>query len=260
MSWADQGIECYVSKEEKGVLLELPSAEGKKCTCYVSARKSKGLVALYHLSNEQNDDDVYCSSLEEVDEFKEKGYKDKGRVGYVRSHKVSTHTPLFRAYDPVVERHFYTTDVKVIDKNGPTLACDKLENILLEQLAEYLKDEKIFLADDEYFCTTSKTTEVIIKEGKVNDKEYPQPEVGDCDDYAHLLKSAFIVDAWIDKKRSLPYAFGILWGRQPNDHAMNFVVVSEGNGSYEVWIVEPQDGTLHKPSEGMLKEIYLVIC
>lgn len=263
MSWADQGIECYVSKEKKGTTLELPSEGGKKCVCYVSARKSKGLVPLYHLRNRQYDDDLYCTSTEDVAEFKGKGYEDKGRVGFVRPHKVGTHEPLFRAYDSTVKRHFYATDVNIIDENGPTLSDKSLEEHLREQFSEYLKDEKIFAADEKYFCTTRKTAEVIVKEAKVNDKAYPQPDVGDCDDYAHLLKSAFIVDAWIDKKRSFPYAFGILWGGQQDgaaSHAMNFVIVSEGDGSYEVWIIEPKDGTLHKPSEGLLKDIYLVIC
>jgi len=264
MAWADEGIECYVSNEKKGESLELPSEGGKKCTCYVSARISKVLVPLYHLYNQQYDDHLYCTSSEEVDEFKGKGYKDQGRAGCVRPHKVGTHDPLFRAYDPDAKRHFYTTDVTVIDKNGPTLTRDALEKVLKEKLDGYFAERKdIFLADDKYFCTTRKTAEAIIKEAKVNDKEYFAPDVGDCDDYAHLLKSAFIVDAWIDKKRSLPYAFGILWGGQQDDpanHAMNFVIVSGGDGSFELWVIEPKDSTWYEPSKKKLESICLVIC
>ena len=270
MAWADQGIEGYVSKKKKKKgkqkCLRLPSEGGKKSTCFVSARKWKRrYIPLFHLYSQATDDHLYCTSAEEKRKaIKDQGYEEKGPVCYVRRYKDLTHVPLFRTYDPGAKRHFYSTDVKVIDKNGPTLTRDALINVLEKELRGYFAERKdIFLADDKYFCTTEKTAKVIIKEAKVNDKEYFAPDVGDCDDYAHLLRSAFIVDAWIDKKRSLPYAFGILWGGQQDDpanHAMNFVIVSDGDGSFKVWIIEPKDGTWYEPSKKKLESICLVIC
>lgn len=296
MSWVDKGIVCYVSKKKKGKLLELPSENEEKCSCYIPARKSNALVQLHHLSIEQNNDQLYCTD-EEVGEYKNTGYKVKGGVVHVwpnkeRGLKVKggivyvqpdwdrTLVPLFRAYDPDAQRHFYSTSVEMIDSKGPILSRGELRTELKRQLGDHLVGNPgIYIADNEYFCTTRKTAEVIIEGEKLDDKYDRKEQVGDCDDYAHLLKSAFIVDAWYDKKRSKPYAFGIVWDSSADGnqkHAMNFVMVNEDGKCFKLYLIEPDAGSIgltpnlawydmSKPTDkerikAVLGQISLVIC
>lgn len=114
----------------------------------------------------------------------------------------------------------------------------------------------IYLADAEYFCPTQKVAQEIIKASKVDQRSYIM-EIHDCDDFAHLLKSAFIEDAYDNGRRSMPYALGIVWGSKPA-HAMNVIVVS-GGADFTVRLIEPQNGKLYKPQHKKLDRIYLMI-
>jgi hypothetical protein len=82
-------------------------------------------------------------------------------------------------------------------------------------------------------------------------------EVFDCDDFAHLLKSAFIDDAYDGGRRSMPYALGVMWGTTPS-HAMNVLAVGNGK-DYFTKVIEPQTGTIYEPSDKKLTGIYLVV-
>ena len=97
---------------------------------------------------------------------------------------------------------------------------------------------------------------VLDAEAQVDQERYISHKF-DCDDFAHLLKSAFIRDAYTNGYRRHPYSLGVVWGKDPA-HAMNLIVTS--NGSRRSFrLIEPQSGNFYKPSDEKLKDIYLVI-
>lgn len=279
MSWAYEGIEGYVlnvfksnyaplyrawngsdhfytsSKNEYDSLPKTYKQEG--IACYIATSQLSGHVPFYRLYSGTADDHFYCiSTIEKDNAVKYLGYTYEGIVGYVIPQEVSGYVPLFRAWNPEIGDHFYTTDVSEIDKNGPTKSKGDLKTLLESQLSGYLKDVKMFFADANYFCPTESVAKQIINASKVAQQRYIA-EVHDCDDFAFLLKSAFIEDAYDSGRRTMPYAFGIIWGSNPA-HAMNIIIIGDGS-NYITKIVEPQTGAIYSPSDDKLKEIYFLL-
>ncbi|RII26043.1 MAG: hypothetical protein CXR30_16920 [Geobacter sp.] len=279
MSWAYEGIQCYVAAvalanhhplyrswdgsdhfytSSKAEYDGLPAKYRKEgIACYVATTKIPGHTELYRLYNGNIDDHFYTTSSGEKDNaVKFGGYKYEGVTGYVATNPSVDHSEFYRAWNPEIGDHFYTRSVKEIDDNGPTRTSSQLKTILKNQLGDYYKNLKQFYADGNYFCPTEAVTKEIITAAKVDQKRYIS-EVFDCDDFAHLLKSAFIEDAYDSGRRSMPYAMGIIWGDKPA-HAMNFIVLGDGK-NFTVRVIEPQTGKLHDPTEKKLQEIYLLI-
>ena len=279
MAWAYEGVQCYVSKKKttnhiplyrswngkdhfyttsKGEYNGLPRKYKREgIACYIAKSRISGHIPLYRLYKGRIDDHFYTTSYSEKNKaVRVHGYKYEGVAGYVSSTKTANHTEFFRAWNPSIGDHFYTTKVKEIDDNGPSLTSSKLKTVLRNQLKKYTKRVRIYTADAKYFCPTQKVAQEIINEAKVHQRTYIK-EISDCDDFAHLLKSAFIEDVYDSGRRSMPYAFGIVWGSKPA-HAMNVIVVSGGN-DYTVRLIEPQTGKIYKPGDKKLKEIYLII-
>jgi hypothetical protein len=280
MPWAYEGIECYVSAvvqpnyvpiyrawngsdhfytSSESEYNGLPvSYQREGISCYIGGAMLPAHVPLFRLYKAAIDDHFYCISVVErnnaVSTFK---YTYEGIVGYVLPSESPGHVPLYRALNPEIGDHFYTTNVVEIDNNGPSLSRSKLENLLKSKMSGYfLSSKKLYFADQSYFCPTEAVAQQIIDACKVDQKSYIS-EIFDCDDFAYLLKVAFIGDAYDGGRRSMPYAFGIVWGNKPA-HAMNFLVTSDGK-DYVVRLVEPQTGTVHALSLSKLKEIYLLV-
>jgi len=280
MAWAYEGIQCYVAtkkttnhtplyrswngkdhfytanKSEYNGLPKKYKREG--IACYIAKKKIAGHVPLYRLyKGKKVDDHFYTTSAPERDRaVKFHSYKYEGVAGYVTQTEDNVHKAFYRAWNPKIGDHFYTTKIKEIDDNGPSLSASKLKSVLRKQLKKYTNMVRIYAADAKYFCPTEQVAKDIIKASKVAQRRYIR-EIHDCDDFAHLLKSAFIEDAYDGGRRSMPYAFGILWGSKPA-HAMNFIVTS-GGSDFTVRLIEPQNGKLYYPKHGMLAKIYLII-
>lgn len=143
---------------------------------------------------------------------------------------------------------------------------DKMvRDILRTHLGHYYKGVRYYLADDYYRCPSLKTARDIVKKSNVSRRRYIA-EKHDCDDFAHLMKAAFIRSAYTEKRRKYPYAFGIVWGRKPS-HAMNLIVAegrpgkrrTTGSEGYKVYVIEPQTGVFYRPEQGKLDEIYMIM-
>ena len=109
----------------------------------------------------------------------------------------------------------------------------------------------------QYHVPQEKVIREIVNDSKIDHETYIS-EKFDCDDFAHLLKAAFIRDAYTNGHRRLPYAFGILWGNKPA-HAMNFALTTNGSENYILKLIELQTATLYTPSQKKLADIYLII-
>jgi hypothetical protein len=223
---------------------------------YVARRKASGRTPLYWLVNRLTGDTVLTITAAERRRLVRAGYSDKGRIGYVAKKPRPGHLPLYRAHEPEFDDHLYTDDVEFIDEYGPSLTADELDTELKDQLGAHLADVEPLLADSDYYCPSAAVAERIVKGAGLHARKYT-PESFDCDDFAHLLKSAFIESVYDSGTRSRPYAMGIVWGDSPA-HAMNFVVLSDGV-KYEVKIIEPQEASFHAPEENELSDIYLIL-
>jgi hypothetical protein len=225
---------------------------------HVAPKPAPWDVPLFRLVSAGGDDHLCCVSEEERNHaITSLAYRDKGILGYVRREPGVGTTPLYRAWNPVLTDHFYTTDVAEIDSNGPRKTSTELTTLLQQGLRDVAtSDLAIYLADGSYFCPTAKVAGQIVERAAVDQQRYIA-EVHDCDDFAHLLKSAFIMDAYDQGRPSLPYACGIVWGHEPA-HAMNLVVLGDGR-DFDIKLVEPQTGKFLDLDLERLRDIYLVV-
>jgi hypothetical protein len=235
--------------------------------CYLANKHRKNHIRLYHLYNAATDDHIFTTSEAEVREYKKNsGWKDGPIAVYAMPHACPDHVPLFRAYNKELGDHLYTTDIREVDKKGPKITKKQLESLIREQLKGYCHRKfNVYLPDKLYFCTTEKVADVIIS-GSDLIKRRVRGQSFDCTEFAHLLKAEFIDDIYYERTRSMPYAFGMLWGQSTKGgHAVNFIVVSEGHkGDFKLILIEPpQEGEPAKkyfPSDGYMKSIKLAIC
>jgi hypothetical protein len=100
----------------------------------------------------------------------------------------------------------------------------------------------IHIPDSKYYRSTMAEVKVILDKSLVDRRQYT-PGKGDCDDFAHLLKAAFIDAAWTDKKRVDPICMGTVWGQLPGPHAINWVILDTG----VLYFIEPQSDKMFRP-------------
>ncbi|HDZ27943.1 hypothetical protein LCGC14_2087430 [marine sediment metagenome] len=98
------------------------------------------------------------------------------------------------------------------------------------------------LPDNEYWAAPMADYEAIIEESTLDRMKFIG-EKADCDDFALLLKAAFIRAAWKDGKRRRPYCFGEVWGQLPMSHAINWLI----DDTETLYFVEPQSDEIFLP-------------
>jgi len=264
-TWAYQGVECYVAKKELPgyvkVQLTPREPDGEGPWCWVAQTRLRGYAPLHRLRR-QAQNDRYCVTIDELDAHASEGYQNQRPVGYVKMAQDLDHVPLMRTYNPKGKRYYYTTDVTgEVDPYAPEISSADAAHLLRRTY----KDFPVYNPDDSYFCPTKEAARQIIDDSLVARLRYSQAAM-DCDDFAHLLKGAFIEDAYniydvessSDSGPSKPYAVGVVRGLDVDDrvHYMNVLVTSEGltdqDGNvndYSIWLVEPQSGELIEPSK-----------
>jgi len=260
--WAYEGVECYVAEcyvagapRENGdhARIELPARdpEGKPGSCWVAKQQFAGHVPLYRLTRKSNGDCCYGATIESLETARKRGYdkpKGEGCVGYVMLTQDAQHVPLMRTFNRTSKRYVYTTDIGEVDQFTPSITGNVLEDLVYEAFRVTPK-----FMDGRYFCLAEQAAKQIICSSRVAGRQY-RDAVMDCDDYALLLKAAFIEDAYNiyntesarKPERSKPHALGVIVGFSPSHHrrhAMNILVTSEGK-DYKLWLVEPQTGEL----------------
>jgi hypothetical protein len=280
MSWAYEGNEGYVATRKRAnheslrryynwkdgrhayLIGDMKKPKGFSydgIAGYLARRKPSGNThkRLYWLIHPAGDN-VFTTRKGEATALKKAGYKSQDIALYVARKMSSGHQPFYRAHDPAVGDHLYSYDVEVIDLNGPTLTMDELEALLRKHLKKLFwpRNYSINLGDGVYYCPRQDVAEKVMRESGVSDLIYTS-EILDCDDFAHLLKSAFIRNVYDSGERSLPYAMGIIRGNSPA-HAMNFIAISDG-GEPELKLVEPQRYEYMKIAEETLSDIYLMV-
>ena len=239
----------------------LPSSYVREgIACFISLTSLPGHTPLYRLYKRDGDDHFYTTSIVEKENAVSKyGYVKEGTIGYVQTAPVTDHYPLYRAFSETMFDHFYTTNLDEIDKDAPTLSAETLTQIVRTDLGPYLSPSCHFhIADSFYHAPAMTMAQKIIADAKVDHETWTYQKF-DCDDFAHMLKAAFIKAAYTDTYRRFPMACGILWGDTPAPHALNFVVVGYSPVNMRLFIVEPQRGSFYLPAERKLEDIHLVI-
>jgi len=286
--WAFEGVACYVLPDgatpPQGVLATpffrawngsdhfytaslreysgLPPTYQKEGTaCLIEPEQTGVNVPLYRLYNRKADDHLYTTSVSEKDRCLQSGWSNEGIAGYVRAGPSPLFVEFLRAYNHQIADHFYTTSFTELDKAAPSLSSSHLQELLHADMGSVLQsDVRMYMADASYFPPMLRAAAQIIKDAKVHTKAYTS-EVFDCDDFAHVLKAAFIEDAYTNRGvRTRPHAMGIVWGTASSGggHAMNVIVLVE-DGDYRVKIIEPQTGVLHAVAEKKLYDIYFAV-
>lgn len=260
MSWAYQGVECSVAKAplpgHRLLRLAPRPPDGKRGSrCYVARERLSGHVPLYVLRHKIRDSLCYCATIDELVARQREGYVVRELAGYVMLTEDALHAPLMRTYDPRSKRYFYTTHIRQVDSFAPEIRAAEVKGLLQKIFKQPIEGPNM---DDRFFCPTEQAARQIIANSRVALREYSS-EVMDCDDFAHMLKSAFIEDACdiydlessIVPRPSKPYAVGVVLGldRKDRPHAMNVLVTSDGRDAndYRIWLVEPQQGRLIEP-------------
>jgi hypothetical protein len=195
---------------------------------------------------------------ENKDIILENGYSDAKLLGYVGLTNAYSRVPLLMAFNPELVDHFYTANSRDLDAKGPTMNSADLQKLVELLINDYIKDGcKIYATDNVYFCPTEEVAQEIIDNSMVDHQTYVT-EVFDCDDFAHMLKSAFIVDAYENGKRTIPYCFGMALGMRNEGHMMNILIVSDGV-DYQVKFVEPSTGQILDPDIKEFHSIQMMI-
>lgn len=241
------------------------------------ANRRKNLFPLFRLSKTGNGDHgkrkrelpdcniLTTSARERRNYIETKGYQDDGIIGYVRKTIKSGYVPLYIALRKDKDLCFYTTDINRIDELTATITSNQAEKILRIGLKRYQYRARIYMADNRYFCPSLDDARKVIRQSKDSRRRYIE-EKHDCDDFALLLKSEFILDAYKDGNRRYPHSAGIVWGNMPA-HAMNVAIIDRWKGDaskrtkdrYAVYIIEPQNGYFYQPEDGKLDEIFLIV-
>ena len=255
--WREPHHAYTVSRRERDRLARQGWAK-EGVAAWVATARRPGTRPLYRLFHPGLGDTLFTVDPQERARQRDAGYRDEGRIGWVHRKRAPGYQPFYRAWDPARQDHLYSQKVATIDAFGPTLTRDELERALRAAFGRLLwpRNYTIELADDAYYCPSEAVARKVIRAAGIDRRRYIA-EIFDCDDFAHLLKSAFIENVYDSGARSMPYAMGIVWGNRP-PHAVNFVALSEG-GEARIRIVEPQDGRLHEPARAGLRQIYLLV-
>ena len=142
----------------------------------------------------------------------------------------------------------------VSGKHGCYLKNTHIQAILTKQLKGKLATGNgIYLADAVYFCPTVKAAKSIIAKSLLDQQVWIE-ERFDCDDFAYLLKAEFVKDAYRQGERRSAHCFGIVWGKLPTPHAINWMI----NDDLKLRFVEPQNDKIFAPRPND-KEIRLLL-
>jgi hypothetical protein len=280
-SWAYVGVLCYVNAVQKDDTVplyrywdgnhhfyitsqadydSLPANYRKDgVICFISTIEKRGLSPLYLLVDPNDGNQSLWITEEDKDYLIEDGHELKGILGYVGRTDSYGKVPFYYSENPELNDSFYTANVIEIDEMSPSLDENGLFDVLKEQIDDYFVEKpKVCFSDIKYFCPTFEATEDIIEDAMIDQYEYISG-LFDCDDYAHLLKSAFIIDGYDGGIRSLPYCIGIAWGeKKPNRHAINIIIISDGI-EYKVQFIDPQTGDITDPDKNIIDKIELLV-
>ncbi len=123
------------------------------------------------------------------------------------------------------------------------MSYKELRELISCQLHRKLSEDfHLYCADDEYYCPPVGDASKIIKNSRLDRRNWVA-EKFDCDDFAHVLKANFSEAAYKDGRRRRPHCFGIIWGAFPHAHAINWMV----NCDLKLRFVEPQSGRIYFP-------------
>ena len=141
-----------------------------------------------------------------------------------------------------------------LPKPGPDNAeyISDLEAIEIIDKREGIKPRLLHLPDREFYCPSWQYTQRIIADNAVNTMRYTA-ERFDCDDFAWLLKSAFVEDAYRNGERRAAHCFGVAHGLFPLPHAINWVITDD----QRLRFIEPQ--TDKEIPRSQIKEVWVML-
>jgi hypothetical protein len=300
MYWIYENILCYVRIEETDNSIPLyrfwdgnfhrytidisiiPNPlTSAKVIAYLSIHTGRGLVPLYHMVNLVKGNSILCTE-EQIPKKEDEGYEDPVLLGYVQKEESDDKCPLYEAINYHISDYFYTFDGSELDQKGalikrllndnvqdpdyyqPVLNNKGIEVDLIDILDYSLlgmapNDLKPIIFDDYYYCPSEKVAKRIIADCKVSKRQYIS-QVFDCEDFVHMLKTAFIEDAYEFGNKTLPYCVGFATGKNNENkyHAVNIIVVNNGS-SFRLKIVDPQIGILLDPDPSIIHDIELIM-
>lgn len=258
-----------------------PQNPTNKILCYISVNTGRNLEPLYYLNEIDYGNSILCVGEEGKNSLLEINYENPILFGYVQKDESEEKVPLFIAKNHEINDYFYTTSGFELDYHGPLIKRIVTQNIPISlnyvpildnkgneiDLIDLLDRSLIgmlprnltpIILDNYYYCPSEEVAERIIRECKISKRTYLE-EVFDCDDFTHMLKTAFIEDAYEFGKRTVPYCIGMATGTKPDGegHAVNIIVIHDGT-NFKVKIVDPQNGILLDPSPDIIKDIELV--
>lgn len=139
------------------------------------------------------------------------------------------------------------------------LKKDEVEDIVKTAFGSGTDQDKVAncnfqFADLLYHCPTRKDIETLLG-SNTDDKNTFIKEKFDCDDFAFLLKSAFIKNAYEDGIRWNPHSLGIMWGKHDDSETAWNVIV---NHEKEVLVIDPQNDTIHETPFDLIDEISFI--
>ncbi len=128
-------------------------------------------------------------------------------------------------------------------KDGIYLKNTHIESIIKNKLKGKLSGScKFRFGDGRYFCPKLRDAKTIISATHVDQRIWIA-ERFDCDDFALLLKSEFVKDAYRHGNRRAAHCFGIVWGSLPGPHAINWMI----NDDMKFRFIEPQNDAVFSP-------------
>ena len=123
-----------------------------------------------------------------------------------------------------------------INDNGVYITGDQAKAIIVATLGKRLASRShVHLADAEYYCPSKEYVEYLLDKDNTDSYMYTA-ERYDCDDFSFTLKASFCIDAYKNGIRRSAHAAGIVWGKIPHAHAMNWVITDD----LKLRLIEPQ--------------------
>lgn len=161
--------------------------------------------------------------------------------------------------DPPERRHRAFGDASLSDPNKTTLSKAEVSTVV--RAATDLDGISVVCLDDNYYCAPLPDYERVVKMSGRDRLSYGPTKVNsdgelgpDCDDFAWVLRSAFVMDAYRNGLRRLPYCFGLIvvtkWSLGNGDvdsgsHALNWFIAADK----KLWFMDTtDDGYIYWPA------------
>ena len=139
-------------------------------------------------------------------------------------------------------------------KDKKFISAEALRTLISRQLGRRLRRNfGLYIADGKYYCTPVSDAEEIIKNSSLDRQTWVR-EKFDCDDFAHVLKAHFAQAAYAEGERRAAHCFGVVWGKLPGPHAINWMV----NEDKKLRFIEPQTDEIFFPRKTD-RDIYFMI-